>query len=115
MTDTLYEISLTDDEFFNGNYTYGITSQFLSNDKAEEVLEVGDTVTFEINGVTKDYYNYIIEAQSAVFGQTPMFSGPPANVRTNLDNNAIGYFAAYSANYSSTIATADIIGGGIQK
>jgi hypothetical protein len=112
LTDTLYEMIVQSDEFFNGNYTYGIPSQFLSTDKPDEVLEVGDTITFEINGITEDYYNYIVEAQSQVFPQTPLFSGPPANIRTNIGNGAIGFFAAYSVNYSSTIATADVVNGG---
>ncbi|KPL21891.1 MAG: hypothetical protein AMS23_08710 [Bacteroides sp. SM1_62] len=112
VTDTLYELIVQNDEFFNGNYTYGIPSQFLSTDKPEEVVEVGDTITFEINGITEEYYNYVIEAQSQVFPQTPLFSGPPANIRTTFDNDAIGFFTAYSVNYSSTIATADIVNGG---
>jgi len=115
MTDTLTEMIIQNDDFFNGNYTFGITSQFLSNDKAEEVVEIGDTITFEINGITEDYYNYIIEAQSQVFPQTPLFSGPPANIRTNLNNDAIGFFVAYSAEYSSTIATPDVVDGGINQ
>ena len=115
LTDTLSEMIVQNDEFFNGNYTYGITSQFLSNDKAEEVVKIGDSITFEINGITEDYYNYIVEAQSKVFIQTPLFSGPPANIRTNLDNGAVGFFAAYSVNYSSTVATADIVDGGIHQ
>lgn len=112
LTDTLTEMIVQDDQFFNGNYTHGIPSQFLSDDKPEEVVVVGDTITFEINGITEDYYNYINEAQSQVFPQTPLFSGPPANIRSNIDNDAIGFFAAYSVEYSSTIATADIVNGG---
>ncbi len=112
LTDTLYEVIVQSDEFFNGNYTYGIPSQFLSTDKPDEVVEVGDTITFEINGITEEYYKYVIEAQSQVFTQTPLFSGPPANIRTNFNNGAIGFFEAYSVNYSSTIATADIVNGG---
>ena len=112
LTDTLYEMIVQSDEFFNGNYTYGIPSQFLSTDKPDEVVEVGDTITFEINGITEEYYLYVIEAQSQVFTQTPLFSGPPANIRTNLDNDAIGFFTAYSVNYSSTIATEDVVNGG---
>ncbi len=113
LTDSLTEVTVQSDDFFNGQYTNGITSQFLSNDKPDEVVELGDTVTFEINGITEDYYNYIIEAQSQIFPQTPLFSGPPANIRTNLSNNAIGFFVAYSTGYSSTIATSDVIDGGI--
>jgi predicted RNA-binding protein with TRAM domain len=115
LTDTLTELIVQNDDFFNGNYTYGITSQFLSNDKEEEVVEVGDTITFEINGITEDYYNYVIEAQTEVFESSPLFSGPPANIRTNLNNDAIGFFSAYSVNYSSTIATADVVNGGISE
>jgi hypothetical protein len=114
LTDTLYELIVQSDVFFNGNYTYGIPSQFLSADKPEEVVEVGDTVAFEINGITEEYYNYVIEAQSQVFPQTPLFSGPPANIRTNISNDAIGFFTAYSVNYSSTIATEDVVNGGNQ-
>jgi hypothetical protein len=112
LTDTLYELIVQNDDFFNGNYTYGITSQFLSNDKPDEVVKVGDTVTFEINGITEDYYHFIMEAQSQIFGQSPLFSGPPANIRSNLDNGAIGYFTAYSVRTSSTVATEDVVGGG---
>lgn len=115
LTDTLYELFMVNDDFFNGNYTYGITSQFLSNDKPEEIVRVGDTITFEINGITEDYYNFLVEAQSQIFPQTPLFSGPPANIRTNLDNGAIGFFAAYSVNYSSTVATSDVVNGGVQQ
>jgi hypothetical protein len=105
LTDTLYELIVQNDDFFNGNYTNGITSQFLADDKPDELVMEGDTITFEINGITEGYYNYIVEAQSQVFPQTPLFSGPPANIRTNLDNDAIGYFVAYSVQYSSAIAT----------
>jgi len=115
LTDTLTEMAVQSDEFFNGNYTNGITSQFLSNDKADEVVEIGDTITFEINGITEEYYNYVIEAQSQIFPQTPLFSGPPANIRTNLNNDAIGFFVAYSAEYSSTIATSDVVDGGVNQ
>jgi len=112
LTDTLYELIVQNDDFFNGSYTYGIPSQFLSIDKPDEIVIVGDTITFEINGITEEYYNYVIEAQSQIYEQTPLFSGPPANIRTNIDNGAIGFFEAYSVNYSSTIATADVVNGG---
>ncbi len=115
ITDTLYELIVQNDDFFNGNYTYGIASQFLSNDKPDEVVKIGDTITFEINGIPEEYYYYIIEAQSQIFPQTPLFSGPPANIRTNMNNDAIGFFVAYALNRSSTIATADVVDGGIPQ
>jgi len=109
LTDTLSELWVQNDDFFNGNYTHGITSQFLSLEKPDEILEIGDTVTFEINGITEEYYNYVVEAQSQIYPQTPLFSGPPANIRTNIDNGAIGFFEAYALHRSSTVATAEIV------
>jgi len=104
MTDTLYELIVQDDEFFNGNYTYGIPSQFFDQYKEEEVIHNGDTITFEINGITEEYYNYVTEALSEIYTQTPLFSGPPANISTNVSNGAVGFFVAYSVNRCSTIA-----------
>jgi hypothetical protein len=109
LTDTLYELIVQNDEFFNGNYTHGITSQILDQDKPDEVIEIGDTITFEINGITEGYYKYILEAQSQVFPQTPLFSGPPANISTNLDNDAIGFFVAYSVSRRSVIVSRELL------
>jgi hypothetical protein len=110
LTDTLTEMIVQNDEFFNGGYTYGIPSQFLNDDKPDEHVYLGDTITFELNGITEEYYNYVIEAQSQIFPQTPLFSGPPANVSSNISNNAIGFFVAYSVARSSVIASEDVLG-----
>jgi len=103
LTDTLSEMLVQNDEFFNGNYTHGIPSQFLDQDKEGEVLVIGDTVTFELDGITEEYYQYVIEAQSEVFYKTPMFSGPPANIMSNISNGALGFFSAYSIERLSII------------
>jgi hypothetical protein len=103
VTDTLTELVIQNDDLFNGNYTYGITSQFLIDSKPDERLEPGDTVTFEANSITEDYYNFLIEAQSESFGQNPLFSGPPANISSNVSNGALGFFTAYSLTRSSRI------------
>jgi hypothetical protein len=112
LTDTLSELIVQNDEFFNGKYTNGITSQFLFDEKPDEKVSLGDTITFELNGITEEYFLYVIEAQSQIFPQTPLFSGPPANIRSNISGDAIGFFTAYSVQRSSTIATGDVIGGG---
>jgi hypothetical protein len=111
LTDTLSELIVQDDEFFNGNYTYGIPAQFLSDNKPDERVRLGDTITFELNGISEDYFHYVIEAQSQIFSQTPLFSGPPANISTNISQGAMGFFVAYSIHRSSIIATIDVILG----
>jgi hypothetical protein len=103
VTDSLHELIVQDDVFFNGNYANGIPAQFLDQSEKDEIIQPGDTITLEINGITEEYYNFIIEAQSEIFYQSPIFSGPPANISSNISNGALGFFTAYSAARSSVI------------
>jgi len=92
-SDSLANIVVTDDRFFNGNFTNGITCYVFAE---KDTIKEGYDVTLDICGITKDYYHFILEAQTLINPQNPLFSGYPANARTNFDNDAIGYFAAYS-------------------
>jgi hypothetical protein len=103
ITDSLHEIRVQDDVFFNGNYTFGIPVQFLNQSEKDEIILPSDTITLEINGITDKYYNFILEAQSEIFYQTPLFSGPPANISSNISNGALGFFTAYSVTRSSVV------------
>ncbi len=103
VSDTLTEIVIQNDDLFNGNFTYGITSQFLDAAKEDEKVVEGDTVTFEANGITEEYFNFMFQSQSESFGQNPLFSGPPANISSNISNGALGFFTAYSITRSSAI------------
>jgi hypothetical protein len=103
ITDSLHEMLVQDDVFFNGNYTFGIPVQFLNQSEKDEIILPSDTITLEINGITDKYYNFILEAQSEIFYQTPLFSGPPANISSNISNGALGFFAAYSVTRSSVV------------
>ncbi|MFA5971526.1 MAG: DUF4249 domain-containing protein [Lentimicrobiaceae bacterium] len=103
LTDSLNEWFATDDKFFNGNYTNGATVAYLQQGKPDEGLIQGDTVTVEVNSISKEYYTFIMEAQAELRGSNPLFSGPPSNVTGNINNGAIGFFAAYSATRSSAI------------
>lgn len=103
ITDTLNEWFVTDDIFFNGNYTNGATVAYLQQENPGEALFQGDTVTVEVNGITKEYAAFVSSAQSELFGSNPLFSGPPANLKSNVSNGAMGFFTAHSATRSSAI------------
>jgi hypothetical protein len=103
LTDTLDEWFVTDDRFFNGNYAYGAPIAYLRQHENDEILIKGDTVFVEMNSIGSAYANFIWEAQAEVQGSNPLFSGPPANVKGNIDNGAIGFFAAYSLSRAYTI------------
>jgi len=90
-----------DDRFFNGNYAAGAPVAYFRQDNEFEQLYPGDTVGVEVNRISKEFYEYILEVQSAVQGSYPLFSGPPANVKGNISNGAVGFFAAYDRTLKS--------------
>ena len=104
ITDTIDEIGISDDRFFNGNYTNGAAVYYLMEENPDEVVNPGDTITLVMASITKEYYNFIVELMDETFEyRNPLFSGPPANVSTNISNGAVGFFAAYSNTYSTTV------------
>ncbi len=104
ITDTITKRGISDDRFFNGNYTFGVPVYYFSSGYEPEFVYPGDTITLKMGGITKDYYNFIIELMDQTFEyRNPLFSGPPANIRTNISNGGLGFFAAYSTSYSSVV------------
>ncbi|AWI25724.1 DUF4249 domain-containing protein [Flavobacterium pallidum] len=79
-----------DDEFFQGNQTYGF---YLNED-----LKAGDETTFSIYGVSQRYMNYMAILTEITEGGGGPWSSPPTNVRGNIinytdsKNFALGYF-----------------------
>lgn len=102
ITDTLSEKMVVDDKFYNGQYTNGIGVGWLDPEQEDQALQPGDTVTLRMASITKEYATFIWNAQSELFNN-PLFGGPPANVKGNVSNGAIGYFAVFAVTYSSTI------------
>lgn len=96
LTNSINEYIVRSDEFFNGKYTNGITAQFLSDAVPKEKALPGDTIVFEINAITKDFFNFVQQVQSEIFTSTPLYSGPPANIVSNISNGALGFFHAYA-------------------
>lgn len=105
LTDTLSEWFVTDDRFFNGNYVSNAPISYLRQHPEGEFISVGDTVNVEMNSISSEYANFIWEAQAEVQGSNPLFNGPPANVKGNIDHGASGFFSAYSISRAYTIVT----------
>ncbi|HSI69444.1 MAG TPA: DUF4249 family protein [Gillisia sp.] len=83
-------LQIYDDEFTNGNQTFAFFS--------DEDLSPGDVVNFEIQGISRRFYEYmfILRSQAGVGGGP--FETQPTTVRgnivntTNPDNFPFGYF-----------------------
>lgn len=101
---TLQDYSILSDEIFDDGYFPGIPVGFLSDDEPGQAVHPGDTITLELHSISQAYYNFVSGAQLELVGYNPLFSGPSANIETNLSNGANGIFAAYSILRSSVIA-----------
>ena len=88
--DTTMRTSATPDRFFNGRNTNGFSVAFFDG----ELLAVGDTITLAMSAVTEDYFNFYSELRSGSGFSNPLFAGPPANIRSNIEVGGLGYFSA---------------------
>jgi len=102
LTDTLNKKVITDDALFNGSYIDGIDAMYLNNAHKWETIFPGDTIMIQMSGISKEYFNFIDQVRQAGFN-IPFFSGPPANVEGNVNNGAVGFFAAYSNSYAKAV------------
>lgn len=104
ITDTVTKRGVSDDRFFNGNFTFGAPVYYFYSGYEPEYVYPGDSITLRMGGITKDYYNFLIELMDQTFEyRNPLFSGPPANIRSNISNGGLGFFTAYSTSYSTTV------------
>jgi hypothetical protein len=103
INDTIDQVFVVDDILYNGNYTNGIGVGFLDQSNENEKLLPGDVVTLRIGRITEEYTDYLWQLQEQVSYQSPLFSGPPANVEGNISNGAFGAFGAFSSAYASRV------------
>ena len=104
------------DAMFIGTYIAGVGCYYLNQREQEhrnERLNIGDTVTLNMNAISKEYAAFIDNVRSEIRGSNPIFGGPPANVPTNIRRisangyPALGFFTAFPSRYSSTIVKED--------
>jgi hypothetical protein len=103
VNDSLQGFSLAADEYLGAKEIVGLPVFYLNQERQSRHLSPGDTVTIQVEGVTKDYATFISNAQQEMRGSDPFFSGPPANIETNIhplspspDIRISGFFTAYS-------------------
>ncbi|MEA3462449.1 MAG: DUF4249 family protein [Bacteroidota bacterium] len=104
LSNSLEDYSVLSDDIFDDGYLPGLPVGFLSDDETEQAVHPGDTVTFELNCIDEAYYNFVSGAQLEIVGYNPLFSGPSANVASNLSDGAFGIFAAYSIQRTFVVA-----------
>ena len=103
LTDTITKKVISDDKFYNGSYMDGVPVMRINNAHKWQTIYPGDIITLQMSGITKEYYNFISEVDRSGFN-IPFFTGPPANIVGNINNGGIGFFAAYSNSFGTTVA-----------
>ena len=93
--DTITEVLVQKDTYFNGETTKGVDVGEFNQGKPDEILSNGDIITLETYAIDEEYYDFVSQLQEMDEGQS-MFSGPPGNITSNISNGAIGFFTVYS-------------------
>lgn len=97
ITDTLNETTFASDQLVNGNYLTNFEMGFITDGNS------GDTLTVETNSITENYFNFIITFFIETQWSGGGFGGPPANIQTNINNGAVGYFSTQARSRIQTI------------
>jgi hypothetical protein len=103
INDTLYnnELRLTansDDEIINGKPLINIDIYYLPQ---EEIKSDTNRIRLEMLSISREEYAFIIAFLNETRGNGSLFSGPPADIPTNIenkssDNSGLGFFSASS-------------------
>jgi hypothetical protein len=99
-SDTISNYRIYDDKFFNGKVLKGVIVQFFDAEKGE-IVERDDEITLEVAGITEEYFSFIDALKEEIDEKYPMFSGPAANLKGNISNGALGFFAAMAVSKGS--------------
>lgn len=104
LTDTAYRTAISDDRFFNGNYTNGLSTIWLRDVE----VQAGDTIELIMSAIDKNYYDFLFELQNESGFNNPLFGGPPANISSNLNDGGLGYFSARNTGRVSMVVTPEL-------
>ncbi|MDR2810591.1 MAG: DUF4249 domain-containing protein [Tannerellaceae bacterium] len=107
VNDSLQGFSLADDLFLKKKEIEGLSVLYLNQERESSKLTPGDLLTCQIEGITREYADFISNAQSEHRGSLPLFSSPPANIETNVHSlsggGVSGFFTAFSISRISMI------------
>lgn len=110
LNDSLSGFFIISDEYLAHTEFIGLSCFYIDQEDEEEMLRPGDFVELRIDVLTKEYTDFLDNAQTEAGGSIPIFSGPPANVQTNIRDiynpNKIpvsGFFSAFSGSKASRI------------
>lgn len=103
-TDSLSKYRIIEDRYFGTGRIEGLPCYFLSRESGDNLME-GDIVGMKIDVLPGGYGKFLSDAQSELTGSIPLFSGPPANLETNI-MQVSGSLAGEPLGFFGTVASA---------
>lgn len=79
---------ILDDTYYNG--------QMIEMPMWGQLFDKGDSASIQLLSIDKSAYDYYTTLGNATNGGGGIMGAPPDNPISNIDNEALGYFAAYS-------------------
>jgi hypothetical protein len=102
-----YYLNNFDDYTAEGQYIrfpiFFISKEMRWDNEEHIYIYAGDTLTFELNALSGEYYDFIHAAKQEINGGNPLFAGPPANVPGNISGGALGIFGSYTISRDTVI------------
>lgn len=108
VNDSLQNFLVFDDEYLGVQNLREFPFYYLDQEDELEKVSQGDKVSVRVDVITKEYADFITRAQVESGASIPMFSGPPANVPSNISCSdpsilVFGFFTAYSFDTNWTV------------
>ena len=110
MNDSLRRFQIFQDDYITTKKFAALPIFHLNPERERWKISSGDTLTVQVESLTPAYATFIQNAQQEMWGTMPFFSGPPANIETNIHCLSFdskieisGFFTAYSINRTSTV------------
>ena len=100
MTPTFSDWIYRNDDFVDGNSP--VKGWELFSDIPLEEMPPGTQVRLETYKISTAYYTFL-DAVSKQTNRSGFFDGPPANIPSNIDNGALGYFSISGLDMLSTV------------
>lgn len=89
-----FKYFISDDIYVNGNYIIA---------QVPYTYQSGDTARVEIQSIDRSYYKFLYTLSTQAQNTGGPFDTAPANPPTNLNNGALGYFAACSMDWMERV------------
>ncbi len=100
LTNSALRVRMASDDLINGRYMHYPFYTFRPDDAP---LEAGDHIRVEMYSISEAYYMFLVAMRRNQGATGGPFAGPPANIPSNIDNGALGFFLAASVSEADLV------------